>query len=93
MPRRFRLRETHFALAQVLARGNGDATLLGIVDGTIEVVDYTIVLYHIAFVGEQLVVGLRGDDEVWSVPVLPMDEITADGKGVVGAVLPRRVEG
>ena len=47
-----RLWETHGTAAHVLTRGYGNAALLVIVHGAVEMVDYAIVLYHAALVGE-----------------------------------------
>ena len=70
------------------AGGHGYAALPGIVHGTIEVIDHTVVFQHVALVGKHLVVGLRRPDEVSAGPVLPVDEVAADGEGVVGIVRP-----
>ncbi len=73
--------------------GNGDASLLGVVDSTIEMIDHTVVLDNVRLVGKHLVVGLRGDDEVGTLPTLPVDEVVADSKGVEGIVLATGVVG
>ena len=50
-------------------------------------------LHHIALVGKHLVVGLRGRDEVWSCPVLPVYEVARDGECIEGIVLTFRIVG
>ena len=79
--------EVHLATPHGNAGGHGNAALLVIVDGAVEVIHYTVVFYHVALVGKHLVVGFRRDDEVCSRPVLPVDEVATDGEGVVGVVL------
>ena len=71
--------------------GEGDATLPVVIHGTIEMIDHTIMLQNIAFMCEHLVVFLRGPDEVFTLPALPMNQVTTDGKGVEGIVFPRGV--
>ena len=69
------------------AGGYGYAALLVVVDGTVEVVDHAVVLDNVALVGEHLVVGFGGYDEVGACPVLPVYEVARDGEGVVGVIL------
>ena len=78
--------ETDLAASHRYAGGNGNATLLVVVDSAVEVVDHSIVLHHVALVGKHLVVGLRGDNQVRARPVLPMQQVTADGEGVIGVI-------
>ena len=54
----FRLREAHVTTSQRHAGGYGDASLLVVVDGTVEVIDHPVVLHYIALMGKHLVVGL-----------------------------------
>ena len=54
----FRLREAHVTTSQRHAGGYGDASLLVVVDGTVEVIDHPVVLHNIALMGKHLVVGL-----------------------------------
>ena len=71
----FGFRETDGRAAHGYAGGYGDAALLVVINSTVEVVDDAIVLDNIAFVGKHLVVGLAGDDEVVTSPVLPVNEV------------------
>ena len=43
-------------------------------------------LHNVTFVGKHVIVRLSGDDKVGAVPVLPVDEIAADGEGIIGVV-------
>ena len=88
-----RFRETDLRAAHRYAGGNGNTSLLVVVDGTIEVVYHPIVLYNIALMGKHLVIGFRGPDEVFTLPTLPMDEVARDSKGVESIILARRVVG
>ena len=85
--------KAHGRAAHGDAGGYGDAALLVVVDGAVEMIHHAVVLHHVALVGKQLVVGLGGDDEVGTVPVLPVDEVARDGEGVVGGILSGGVVG
>ena len=80
-------RETDLRAAHRYAGGNGNASLLVIVDSTIEVVHDPIVLHHITLMGKHFVVWFRGPDEVFTLPTLPVQQVARDGKGVEGIVL------
>ena len=86
-PLTFRLWETNGRASHGNTGSDGNATLLVVVDSTVEMIDNAIVLDHIRFMGKHLVVGLRGDDEVVALPTLPVNEVATDSKGVEGIVL------
>ena len=68
--------------------GESDTTLTIVVDSTIEMIYHTIMLHHITFMSEHLVVFLRGPNQVLTFPALPVNQVTTDGKGIVGIVFP-----
>ena len=81
-PFRFRGREAHGAASHRHAGGYGNASLLVVVHGTVEMIHHPIVFHHIALMGKHLVVGLRRVDQVRAIPTLPMDEVARNRKGV-----------
>ena len=80
-------------LAHIFAGGNGNAALLGLIDGAIEMIDHTIVLHDEALVGEEAVELLARLDEIGTFPVVPVHKILRAGEGVVGLVFAGRIEG
>ena len=42
--------------------------------------------------GKHLIIGLCGPDKVFTLPVLPVDKVTRDGKGVIGIVFASGIE-
>ena len=56
-------------------------------------IHHTVVLYHVALMGKQLVVGLGRCDKVCTFPALPVDEVATDGEGVEGCILTAGVVG
>ena len=52
----FRGRKTDFRASHRYTRCNSNATLLVVIDGTIEMVDYPLVLHYIRLVGKHLIV-------------------------------------
>ena len=86
-PLALRFREAHFAASHGNAGSYGNAALLVVVDGAVEVIHHTVVLYHVTLMCKHLVVGFGGNDEVCTRPVLPVNEVAADGEGVVGIIL------
>ena len=87
------LGEMHLRTAHRAARGHGDAPLFGIVDGTIEVIDHSVVLDDVTLMGKHLVVGLGRIDEVLALPVVPSHQVVAAREGVVGLVGAGGIEG
>ena len=88
LARRFRLWEANVTAPHRYAGGYGNAALLGVVNGTVEVVDYSVVLHYIALVGKHLVVGLGWPDEVFTLPTLPMQQVAADSKSIESVIFP-----
>ena len=78
--------ETNVRTPHRHTRGYGYAALARPVDGTVEMVYHATVFQHIALVGKHIVIGLGGVYQVGAVPVLPVDEVAAHGKGIVGIV-------
>ena len=79
-------REGYTAASHRLTRSHGYATLSALADGTIEMIYDSVMLHNVTFVGKHVIVRLSGDDKVGAVPVLPVDEIAADGEGIIGVV-------
>ena len=67
-----RLGETHLRAAHGKAGSHGDASLLVIVDGTIEMIYHTLVFDNVRFMGKHLIVGLRRCYQVLALPTLPV---------------------
>ena len=80
-------------LAHVFAGGYGDAALLGLIDGAVEMIDHTIVLYDETLMGEEAVELLARLDEIGTFPVVPVHKILRVGKGVVSLLFTGRIEG
>ena len=80
-------------LAHVFAGGYGDAALLGLIDGAVEMIDHTIMLHDEALVGEEAVELLARLDEIGTFPIVPVHKILRACKGVVSLVFAGRIEG
>ncbi len=80
-------------LAHVFAGGYGDAALLGLIDGAVEMIDHAIVLHDEALMGEEAVELLARLDEIGTFPVVPVHKILRAGEGVVGLVFAGWIEG
>ena len=80
-------------LAHIFAGGHGDAALLGLIDGAIEMINHTIVLHNEALMGEETVELLARLDEIGTFPVVPVHKILRAGEGVVGLVFAGWIEG
>ena len=93
MTGRLRNWEVHLTLSHETVGGYGNAALSAVVHRTIEMIHRVVPVHHITLMREHLVVGLGGDNQVGTHPVLPMHEITAHRKRVEGIVFARRVEG
>ncbi len=87
------LGEMNLRLAHVFAGGHGDTTLLGLIDGAVEMIDHTIVLYDEALMGEEAVELLAGLDKIGTFPVVPVHKILRASEGVVSLVFAGRIEG
>ena len=87
------LGEMNLRLAHVFAGGYGDAALLGLIDGAIEMINHTIVLHDEALVGKEAVELLARLDEIGTFPVVPVHKILRAGEGVVGLVFAGWIEG
>ena len=85
--------KVHLRTAHRAARRNGNTALLVVIDGAVEVIDHPVVLYDKALMGKHLVVGLRRVDQIVALPIVPGHQVVAAGKGVVGQVGTRGVEG
>lgn len=78
--------ELYFGVAEVFGGGYGYGALAFVVDGAVVVVGYAVVVDKVTLVGIAGIVVLGGVDEVVAMPVVPMHEVAAAGKGVVGFV-------
>ena len=87
------LGEADFALSHGLACCQGDASLFRVVYGTIEVIYHAVMVDHGALVSEHFVVRLRRHNEVFALPVGPVNHVVAGGKGVERVIFACRVEG
>ena len=83
----FRFWEMHSTTAHRYTGSYSNASLLIIVHSAIEVINHTIMLYHIAFMGKHLVVRLCRPDQVFALPTLPVQKVATDGKSVKGIIL------
>ena len=88
-----RLREPNFRATHRYAGGNSDASLLVVVDSTIKMVNHPIVLHYIRLVSKHLVIRLRRDNEVFTIPCLPVDEVARDSKCIEGIIFATGVVG
>ena len=63
------------------------------VHGTIEMVNHTLMLQHITLMGEHIIIRFGRINQVGSLPVLPVHQVPAHGKGIVGIVFSLRIKG
>ena len=87
------LGEVNLRFAHIFAGGHGNAALLGLIDGAIEMIDHTIVLHDETLVGEETVELLARLDEIGTFPVVPVHKILRAGEGVVSLVFAGWIEG
>ena len=67
--------EVNLRLAHVFAGGHGDAALLGLIDGAVEMIDHSIVLHDEALVCKEAIELLARFDEIGTFPIVPVHKI------------------
>ena len=89
----FRCRERNLRTSHRHTRSHGDASLSGMVHGTIEMVHHALMLQHITLMGEHIIIRFGRINQVGSLPVLPVHQVPAYGKCIVGIVFSLRIIG
>ena len=89
----FGCRERNLRTSHRHAGSHGNASLSGMVHGTIEMVNHTLMLQHITLMGEHIIIRFGRINQVGSLPVLPVHQVPAHGKGIVGIVFSLRIKG
>ena len=85
---RLRFWETDGRTSHRFTGSNRNPPLFRIINRTIEVINNSIMLYHITFVSKQFIIVFRGNNKVFSSPVGPVHQVIAGSKSIESLVSP-----
>ena len=88
-----RLRETYGRTPHRFTGGNGNPPLLTIINRTIEMINYPIVFYHIAFMCKHLVILLAWNHQIRPFPICPMHQVITRSKRIERLIPAFRMKG
>ena len=82
----FGSRKMHFRAPHGFAGSHANATLIVFIHAAIEMIHYTFVINYITFVGKQIVIIFGRCNQIFALPVVPMNEVVTARKSIVSFV-------